>query len=186
METVAVRLLQVGGISIFQLDFFFRCCFSFFFSYIFLDNLITCRTQGEIHTTHRRSHAAFSFPFFPWFFCWKNIKRALLRDTQSAAHIQGYITIYMIFSGRGFDVIALVRIRPGDARKLGIARHHFEIEKRKDVVCRIRTRREIQTLIHDSTAIDKSLSSSPHTFVYWTRRAKESKSRERWKYIYKK
>jgi hypothetical protein len=165
METVAVRLLQVGGISIFQLDFFFRCCFSFFFSYIFLDNLITCRTQGEIHTTHRRSHAAFSFPFFPWFFCWKNIKRALLRDTQSAAHIQGYITIYMIFSGRGFDVIALVRIRPGDARKLGIARHHFEIEKRKDVVCRIRTRREIQTLIHDSTAIDKSLSSSPHTRV---------------------
>lgn len=72
----------------------------------------------------------------------------------------------MIFSGRGFDVIALVRIRPGDARKLGIARHHFEMKKRKDVVCRIRTRREIQTLIHDSTAIDKSLSSSPHTFVY--------------------
>lgn len=32
METVAVRLLQVGGISIFQLDFFF----SFFFFLLLL------------------------------------------------------------------------------------------------------------------------------------------------------
>lgn len=105
-----------SGVSpFFSSTFFFRS-FSFFFSYIFLDNLITCRTQGEIHTTHRRSHAAFSFPFFPLILLLENIKRALLRDTQSAAHIQGYITIYMMFSSRGFDVIALVRIRPGDAR----------------------------------------------------------------------
>ena len=45
METVAVRLLQVGGISIFL---FFILLFSFRF---FLYNLITCRTQGERDTS---------------------------------------------------------------------------------------------------------------------------------------
>lgn len=89
----------------------------------------------------------------------------MLRDTQSAAHIQGYITIYMRFSGRGpFDVIALVHIRPGDARQLGIISSKWQ-KKRKGCCVAFGLGGRFKLYIYDSTARQISLFLSAHRRV---------------------